>query len=820
MTTCAACHQAPVTAGHGAKYCDPCRKSDRHRHRGRRKGQMFVVVDCEGRQDADRMNLWTASFGREDGTSASIAGAEPKAVLHWLLDQLAAPYDGMKQVIAAFHFNWDTAVLARDFDPGQMMLVHKATARRHNLICGIEHPNRTKPKPRVIPPDEWEAAAHAQYLAALEATNGYMLSPKAPAGTHEFKLWSGPESRAMAWASEELLDFWYDNPRLTLTEYRRQMAEAEERQWEEWLDQLPDEDVCDKPYHRWDRDLIEAVITEGGEGDVIAWDQKSELALAATPRRRFYVEHRPEGDLFNGRRILDIHDIGAAFTGGLEAVIDTWQPELTTAEREIIAAGKAARQDGFPGWTDEQVGAYSEAECVAGARCARLLLDTIAAVSPVRMDPGKLFGSGSIAGEFFGYHNLARRVETHEDPKVDWFAWLTYFGGLIESICLGRIVGQAVEEDDLNSAYPAAAIRLPCMAKGHGHWKRSRGAKGIPADGVGHVLVTWAVETATTPPFVVRMTTGRVVQPLSGVKVWVSLPEYTAACEQFPGDVSAHEAVWWVQDCECPCPFAWMEEFYYERVKIKAQMKTASPEQWQALNVRQEAIKLILNSCYGKLAQRRPTLGKYTNLHYASYITGYTRAQLRIRTWQLEAAGNTVVYLHTDGIKYIGPARLPESSQLGDAKHEDPSHDVLFVQPGLLAAKVGKDRSRGIRKDEWPPLAWAWAETTDFTQHPMTWEAMDVVTRRMMSRRLAIHEGKPEKAGIFYDKPSQVGIRTRKRDTEAARRLPGEPEAWMTPPIQAIAPRDVATLEDIKQHETRLARLTRAGEFDQEKSYA
>ena len=73
-------------------------------------------------------------------------------------------------------------------------------------------------------------------------------------------------------------------------------------------------------------------------------------------------------------------------------------------------------------------------------------------------------------------------------------------------------------------------------------------------------------------------------------------------------------------------------------------MHSMAPEsaQWWEASCRERAIKLIINSIYGKLAQMRYGVGPYTNLHYASYITGATRGQVRTRTWQTEAAGGTV----------------------------------------------------------------------------------------------------------------------------------------------------------------------------------
>jgi hypothetical protein len=75
--------------------------------------------------------------------------------------------------------------------------------------------------------DDWYLAAHAQYLAAEAATSGYLLNRRGvSAGIEPWSLWSGPERRAMAYASHELREFWQSSARLTVTEYRRQLADA------------------------------------------------------------------------------------------------------------------------------------------------------------------------------------------------------------------------------------------------------------------------------------------------------------------------------------------------------------------------------------------------------------------------------------------------------------------------------------------------------------------------------------------------------------------------------------------------------------------
>ncbi|MGC9541595.1 phage minor capsid protein [Streptomyces sp. UG1] len=65
----------------------------------------------------------------------------------------------------------------------------------------------------------------AQYLAAEDATNGYLLNRKArAAGVDPATLFSGPAHIAYARASEDLKRWWQDHPRLTLAEYTEQLT--------------------------------------------------------------------------------------------------------------------------------------------------------------------------------------------------------------------------------------------------------------------------------------------------------------------------------------------------------------------------------------------------------------------------------------------------------------------------------------------------------------------------------------------------------------------------------------------------------------------
>lgn len=78
---------------------------------------------------------------------------------------------------------------------------------------------------------EYDDTLYAQYEAAEEATRGAMLNARGRArGIDAFTLFMGPERRAFAYASEELVEHWAAHPRVTFAAF--------EKQWQRNRDEL------------------------------------------------------------------------------------------------------------------------------------------------------------------------------------------------------------------------------------------------------------------------------------------------------------------------------------------------------------------------------------------------------------------------------------------------------------------------------------------------------------------------------------------------------------------------------------------------------
>ncbi len=76
---------------------------------------------------------------------------------------------------------------------------------------------------------EYDSVLYAQYEAAEAATNGAMLNARGrQKGVDPFSLFMGNETRALAYASEELVEHWAAHPRITFAKFERQwMAQRE-----------------------------------------------------------------------------------------------------------------------------------------------------------------------------------------------------------------------------------------------------------------------------------------------------------------------------------------------------------------------------------------------------------------------------------------------------------------------------------------------------------------------------------------------------------------------------------------------------------------
>ena len=296
----------------------------------------------------------------------------------------------------------------------------------------------------------------------------------------------------------------------------------------------------------------------------------------------------------------------------------------------------------------------------------------------------KFHGPGAVADFILGkqgenVHTDYPVYREDDEAKSLWNAWdCAYFGGRIENLVVGTT--KDVWSYDINSAYPAAASRL---TKCSHDWKWSGHPKKVEPDAV--YLVEWEIpKTFPIGPFPWRDRTGKIYFPWNG-KGWYWGIEVLAASKSFPRKIKVLEE--WSQGAQEDSKLKTMIPTLYERrARLKREQDPA-----------EYAIKIALNSAYGKFAQR---IGRapYRCLPWAGQITAWTRATLLDAVRGRE---RDVLAFATDGIfsrKRMHGLSL--SNYLGEWKEEQ-YQTCLIVMNGfyhLDGKTIKKSATRGVGK--------------------------------------------------------------------------------------------------------------------------
>jgi DNA polymerase type B, organellar and viral len=346
---------------------------------------------------------------------------------------------------------------------------------------------------------------------------------------------------------------------------------------------------------------------------------------------------------------------------------------------------------------------------------------------------------------------LEQLVQAGQIPKavIDW-AGKAYYGGRFEVSRIGEIPGP-IYNYDINSAYPDAMRRLPCLR--HGTWEQLSG----PALRRLHTKDPDALTLADVHFFhlptgygqlcglPIRHKSGRIYWPREGNGIYWSCE--IASAEKLGAEITYKSGWRYHRHCDC-VSFAWTEPLYTVRKSLEGLMGYP--------------YKLGLNGSYGKLAQRIGS-PKYANPIHASLITAMVRARLN------EAAApdpTAIAMFATDGILSVRPLpHLDRGEGLGqwDAKEHD---RVFVVQPGIYWGprdKAGseKRKTRGISPrfldPAIPKFQWKWAAWVRATQraYPKPHPNLPVVPVKVelfIGLKLARNRRKPDLAGCWIGK--------------------------------------------------------------------
>lgn len=343
-------------------------------------------------------------------------------------------------------------------------------------------------------------------------------------------------------------------------------------------------------------------------------------------------------------------------------------------------------------------------------------------------------GPGAVAGTVLRTRHY-KRVTVPEPVSVA--SQYAYYGGRFEARQIGRYDGP-VYQYDIRSAYPAAIRYLPNLSTGE--WLYNPLPTSITSFGLYHVRISNGMPATYTGmgPIPWRSSNGAVYYPtVAHGGTWIWGCELSAIMSTHWKEMVEVLEAWEFQD-NGHRPFQWIEDTYNQRAAWKL-----------AGNPAQLALKLAMNSIYGKLAQQigaewkdgKWRLPTYHQLEFAGFITAHARAQL-YRAVMLKP--ESVIAVETDAVFTTSPLPLDIGTSLGQWE-ESRYSGIAYLQSGLYFAR-GKDgqwkpKTRGFARNRLDPTnVFTWlSDTSGYSSKDRPYRVTD---RRF--RTIGTHIGKPE----------------------------------------------------------------------------
>lgn len=296
-------------------------------------------------------------------------------------------------------------------------------------------------------------------------------------------------------------------------------------------------------------------------------------------------------------------------------------------------------------------------------------------------------GPGAVASKVFSLNHIKDCIDRDIPRSVNNAAQYAYAGGRFEQFRCGHYPN-TVYEYDINSAYPAAIAGLPNLRKGYWEYVEtfepdSFGVWHIEHDGSETVRQLYV----EPQPLFCRHQGGHISYPTE-TRGYYWTPE--ASLVPLSSIIGG-----WVFRGDGTTPFEFVREMYDRRREWK--LKGISAE---------KALKLALNSMYGKMAQRIG--GQYRNgkmeiptwhqLEWAGYVTSVTRAKIYNA---IAKDPSNVIATETDAIFTTMPLSLALSGNLGEWELSK-FDNITYIQSGFYYAEQGgklTSKYRGLDKD-------------------------------------------------------------------------------------------------------------------------
>lgn len=373
---------------------------------------------------------------------------------------------------------------------------------------------------------------------------------------------------------------------------------------------------------------------------------------------------------------ITIYDVWGFFQRSFEKTI----LQMLNLTSEVITQGKADREN-FDFEHYNEIKDYCKYEC---ALLVRVMDKLSLAVRACNLTPRRWYGASALAAIALKQWNI--KDEMRRTVRINYPDCLfnalecAYFGGRIEAFKLGAF--KDIYAYDINSAYPSAIAEL---YSNRGVWNYTREYNDNPFS-VWNIRYKFPQDTYLGL-FPFREANGAIKYPLAGAG-WYWQPEVEYAMKRFPGCIKVTEG-------------------YYKPELIRTSMSENIPRMYEQRkrykangDLSEIALKLTLNSLYGKFAQKVGGCD-YKNYTWAGMITSLTRAKL---LKAIEGNEKHIIAFSTDGIYSNVPLDLPLSDKLGDWSSECYEKATVLMSGVYLLESFDKQRKtgeRGFKRIDW-----------------------------------------------------------------------------------------------------------------------
>lgn len=393
--------------------------------------------------------------------------------------------------------------------------------------------------------------------------------------------------------------------------------------------------------------------------------------------KTFEVRGRYCGKVYSAR----LYDIWSFFGSSFINAIKKFVPHIDPAILNRIIQGKA-RRGGFtvdeldtvmiPYWLDEL------------DVIVEIMIKLRTLLYKAGLFPRSWHGPGAIASFLNSLHKIDMYMDQNTPKLVKDAAQSAYAAGRVECFMIGRLCRTAYKYDR-RSAYPSGMVHLPAL-KGRAWTFQDMPDEYDPS--VIQPFGLYDIEYRDAPCYKNETESYYLPQPLFhrtkqttvsfpyavdrwcwGVELLAAVPDQSI--------IRVKSGIVLSNYMNTEYPFAWVEDMFENRMA----MKRAGLEE-------QIALKLGLNSLYGKMAQQRgwhigDSIPKWHQLEWAGFVTAHNRAEI-YRAARLAGERGILISIETDAIVTSEP--MPElditSEKLGTWELET-FDDIVYLQSGV-----------------------------------------------------------------------------------------------------------------------------------------